>query len=303
MSWANIGAAAITAAGSYMSAKQANKGKSNIVSGAQLNSDQIPVSNQVGSFLSRDYSERIPEYTGDYSATLTPEEQSVLVQQSRLGALTSSWGDKFQPGYIDPEVDRTELANLNRAFYGDGLNPGAKALAEEQFAGTGGYWGDARAKGVMETYANTVTNPYNTWRSNALQNSYKNALDYSTIASETNKTNAALQQIPRLIQQYNLEKKYAEWLRTSPENAPYIDKALSFLGLGTNAATYQPASPSFMGTALSSLGSGLQVAALLQSMNKNNTNNDSSNNSALYNTLNNTQTNNAYLQQGNLTYS
>jgi len=49
----------------------------------------------------------------------------------------------------------------------------------------------------------------------------------------------ALQQVPRAIQQAGLTAKYNEWVRTRPENLPYINQALTFLGLGTG--TYTPA--------------------------------------------------------------
>jgi len=207
------------------------------------NPEQIALGKSLGTNLNT-LTSNVPSYTGDYTTPLTSEEQAVLSNQNRLNAMTEDWSSKFQPGYIDPEVDRIELANLNRAFYGDALNPGAKALAEEQFAGNGGYWGDARAKGIMGTYANTVTNPYNTWRSNALQNSYQNALNYATNRTNLNTANAQLQQVPRLITQYGLDKKYAEWIRGEESKRSYVDAALTFLNIGSKTATYTPAKQS-----------------------------------------------------------
>lgn len=182
----------------------------------------------------------LPQYSGEFAAPLSEYEQQIQDNNARLNAMSGSWSDKFQPGYIDPEVASTTYKDLNRQFYGNEIDPGVKALTEEQFAGTGGYWGNARAQGVLGAYKNTVTDPYNTWRANALQNSYTNALNYGKTVSDLNTAGAAVAAIPRSVAQLGLDKEYAEWIRTRPENKDYVDAALNFLNLSSVTNTYTP---------------------------------------------------------------
>ncbi len=208
----------------------------------QLNPEQRQVTQQIGPLLQAQLSKGPSYYTGRLVEPITGGEQTAIDQSSRLAAMTGDWSTRFQPGEINPEVNATELANLNRQFYGSELSPGAKALAEEQYAGTGGYWGGARANAVMGTYKDTVTNPYQNWRSTALQNSYQNALNYAQGQNIINQTNATIQSIPRVIKQYGLDKTYTDYTNANAAYAQQINQALNFLGIST--ATYTPAQPS-----------------------------------------------------------
>lgn len=204
------------------------------------NPEQKTLNKGLSGVLNTAMAGELPQYSGEFAAPLSEYEQQIQDNNARLNAMSGSWADKFQPGVIDPEVDKTEWDKYNKAFYGDGLQPGAKALAEEQFAGTGGYWGDARAKGVIDTYGRTVTDPYNQFRSNALQNSYTNALNYGKTMSDLNVAGAEIAGIPRGVAQMGLDKEYAEWIRTRPENKDYVDAALNFLQLSSVTNTYTP---------------------------------------------------------------
>ena len=204
-------------------------------------------------------------YGGQYAAPMTADEQAAIDRQNRLAAMGEGWASHYQPGQINPEVDATEWQNLNRKFYGDGLDPGAKALAEEQFAGPGGYWGSARAKGVMDTYGRTVTDPYQQFRSGALQSSYNNALNYQTGQSATNLQAGQMSSLPRQIQQYGLDKQYTEWVRGREEMATYMKGALDFLSV-TKPAIQQETKTSPWAHVLSGVGSGLSTAAMMGAM-------------------------------------
>lgn len=202
-----------------------------------LNPEQVSLTKTLGPYLTKSIGQETPQYTGDFTAEYTPLEQTNLDNQSRLSAMTSDWSKYYQPGQINSEVDANEWRNLNQKFYGDGINPGAKALAEEQYAGSGGFWGTPRANAVLSEYNNTVVNPYQDFRSTALQNSYQNALNYGTTASGINQATATMAAVPRAIKQYGLEQKYNEWVRTRPESQKYIDQALNFLGISTGTMT------------------------------------------------------------------
>ena len=62
--------------------------------------------------------------------------------------------------------------------------------------------------------------------------------------------------LPRLIEQAEINAKLQEFIRTSPEMSPLIDKMLSFLGITTQAA-YNPAMNSNEGAGISSLIKGV----------------------------------------------
>jgi hypothetical protein len=223
-----------------------------------FNPEQTALNKQLGPLLQSTLSNGAPTYTGNYTAPLTASEQEVLNNQNRLSNMVSGWSSSFQPGYINPETNATELSNLNSQFYGSGNSPGAKALAEEQFAGpSGSYWGSARAKGVLDTYNDTVTTPYQNWRSTALQNSYNNALAYSNNVSTLNTANEALQQVPRLIEQYGLDQQYKEWTRGQEANQKYINSALDFLNISSATSTYTPGKTGLLDTIVSSAMSGV----------------------------------------------
>lgn len=256
MSWVATGmaiSAGLGAAGGMMT----KKGKYEYNPYGQLNPEQIAMTKQLGPEMQRKAMTGAPTYTGDYTADFTPGQQAVLGNQARLSAMSEGWQNQFQPGQINPEVDANEWRNYNQAFYGTGEGgyPGAKALAEEQYAGSGGYWGTPRAQAVTNAYTTNVMNPYQNWRSEALQKSYENALNYATNRSGVNQVTAAMEETPRAIKQYGLDQQYNEWVRGQNMSKEYVDQALSFLGLRTGSAEYKPAEQTTTGKVLSGLGS------------------------------------------------
>jgi hypothetical protein len=252
--------AGVSAYGATQSAKAAAKGGYQYDKYGQLNPEQKGMSGQLSTILGNALGNQTPQYEGQYSADIGAGEQNAINQQANLAGMTGNWASKFQPGYIDQEIADTTYKDLNKKFYGDALNPGSKALAEEQFAGRGGYWGDARAKGVLGEYQNTVVDPYNTWRANALQNSFQNALNYAGVGTGVNSANQQMQKITRDLQQYGLDQQYTEWVRTRPESLPYINQALQFMGLSTGTAEYKPGPVSTTGMMLQGIGSGIAGA-------------------------------------------
>jgi hypothetical protein len=178
---------------------------------------------------------------------MTAEEQNILNNQSRLNALDESWAPFYQPGYINPEIDQREWNDLNQKFFGNGIYPGAKALAEEQYAGSSGFWGTPRANAVLNEYNASVIDPYRSIRSDMLQKSYQNALDYAANRASLNTTGAQIQALPRLIKQYGLDQKYNEWVRGSTERQNMVDRAINFLGLSTVSQTTTPGDEGIMG--------------------------------------------------------
>jgi hypothetical protein len=68
-------------------------------------------------------------------------------------------------------------------------------------------------------------------------------------------------QLPRMIEQAELTAKLQEFVRTSPEMSPLIDKMLGYLGIQTQAAYNQPYTPSpfmqFLTAAAPGVGAGV----------------------------------------------
>ena len=68
-------------------------------------------------------------------------------------------------------------------------------------------------------------------------------------------------QLPRMIEQAELTAKLQEFIRTTPEMSPLIDKMLGYLGVQTQAAYNQPYTPSpflqFLSSVVPGIGSGI----------------------------------------------
>lgn len=259
------GGTALSAFGGYKSAKAASK----------TNTEFLDPYNTRGMAawatpLIQERTKNQSVYGGDYAAPMTDQETEIMNRQARLSAMGEGYADQFQPGVINPEVDATEFKNLQRKFYGDGFDPGVKALTEEQFAGpSGSYWGGARAKGVMDAYGRTVTDPYQNFRSEALQKSYQNALDYQARQSETNVRAAEMSALPRQIKQYGLDKQYDEWVRGREEMADYMNKALQYLSVTGMTQTTTPGKPDPLAYIASGAGNFLSSAAMIGAMQPN----------------------------------
>lgn len=228
-----------------------------------LNQQQKDLMQSIGSYYGNAFAggKGFPQYSGEYAAPMNESETQAIANQADLANAYASWRSSYTPGFINPEVDANELRKYNENFYGTAGRPGVRALTDEAFAGNSGYWGGARAQADLNAYKDTVTDPYQNWRSTALQNSYTNALNYAKTGSEVNTTNQSLQQVPRLIQQYGLDQAYKEWVRTRPESSGNIDAALKFIDLTTMAQEYEPGTNSQWGTLGSILGGAAGIVA------------------------------------------
>ena len=205
-----------------------------------------------------------PLYTGEFNSPYTDVEQANLNRQTALASNVADWSSKFQPGQLNPEVESQEMKSLMDTYRGTtGIGPGIQDIIQEQYAGPGGagYWGNARANAVLGGLSEYVTNPYLQGRSNRLQNSYGNALNYASGATGVNQQTGAMAAVPRLIKDYGLDAKYNEWIRGQNTTQQYINDALSFMNLSTVTNTYVPGQKGMIGdlgavagAALGSLG-------------------------------------------------
>lgn len=63
--------------------------------------------------------------------------------------------------------------------------------------------------------------------------------------------------LPRMIAQEELNKEFAEFVRTTPELSPILDLVMQIMNVGTQAAFYQPSTTGFLSEVL---GAGAKVA-------------------------------------------
>lgn len=231
-----------------------SKGGYSIDPYGQLNPEQKNMFQSIAPQINARAISGAPTYTGEYNSPYTDIENQNMQRQSRLSAMGEGWANQFQPGQLNPEVENTEYQALAKKFYGDGIDPGALALANEQYAGSGGYWGNARANAAINTYGKTVTDPYATGRSTRLQNSYANALGYTSAMNALRESTQKLAEVPRLIKDYGLDKQYNEWVRGQNMSKEYVDQALQFISIPTKSAEYKAGKQGMIGTLGSAAG-------------------------------------------------
>ena len=201
-----------------------------------LNPEQKALTQQLGPQL-KSLTANPSFYSGNYTADMTPGEQDVLTQNSRLSALgekglSSALLGEFPEDYYQNSVYKPLLKQ-----YKEDIQPSI----EESYAGPNGsgYYGSARANAVSKGYRDvydTLANKRAELAWNA-QNNIPNAIN---AANSLSTTSAAIQAAPRLIKQYGLDKQYEEWTRGKAEQKAYIDQALDFLNISTVTDTYTP---------------------------------------------------------------
>lgn len=200
------------------------------------NAEQIGVNRNLSGVIDQNLSSGPNLYTGDFTADMSPEEQAAIGNQARLASMTGDWANYYQPGQVNQQVADNQLARYKKLFEEE-ISP----LVNEAYAGNGsGYWGGARAGANVKALRDTVTDPYSNWYSDELSKSYDRALNYGGQASSINQANISAQAVPRLIKQYGLDQKYADWTRGETAKKSYVDAALNFLNLSSGTTTYTP---------------------------------------------------------------
>lgn len=202
-----------------------------------------PMQRQLGQntfdYLSRIISSGAPTYGGDYTAPLTAGEQEMIARNARLSALAERGLEPLLRGEFPEEYYQKSIYRPLLKQYQEDIQP----EIEEQYAGTGGYWGSARAGAVGRGYRDL----YDTLAAKRAELGYQAMRDVPNAiqaASQLTATEAATQQIPRLIKQYGLDKQYEEWVRSQNFSQQAIDQALNFLNISTVTERYNPGQPS-----------------------------------------------------------
>jgi len=176
-----------------------------------------------------------PLYGGDYTSPLTAGEQEAIDRNARISRLAEEGLSFGLKGEFPEEYYQSNVYKPAMKQWTEDVLPGL----EEQYAGSGGYWGSARAnavaKGLRDLYDKLVGSRADlAWQARNAVPSFVNA------ANALSQTEAQMQQIPRLIKQYGLDQKYNEWVRQQGANQQAINQALGFLDISTVTEKYNP---------------------------------------------------------------
>lgn len=220
----------------------------------QLNPEQTSMTKALGPWLQSAAMNPAQQYTGEYTAPVSSGEQTAIDRNARLSALGEKGLEPLLAGEFPEDYYQNTLYKPMLKQWQEDVQP----QVEESYAGPGGYWGSARAGAVGKGYRDLM-DTLAAKRSELAWNVQQNVPNAITAANSLSTTEASIQSIPRIIQQYGLDKKYTEWVRTRPESLPYIQYALNFLGLSTG--TYIPAEKATLGADLAKIAAAVAMAA------------------------------------------
>lgn len=224
-----------------------------------FNPEQIALTQQLGPML-QSLLGNAPSYQGQLSTDMRPEFMDIISQSGRLNALAQPGYERLLSGEFPEEEFQAGFATPTRKSFAEDIQP----LIEEQYAGSGGYWGSARAGAVLDEYRKQVSDPIAEQRGKLGIEAMQWPGRYGGLIQQAQATAASIQDMPRVIQQYGLDRQYNEWVRTQQANIQYINAALSFLGLSSVA--YMPREPSLFEQMLPGMAQGATTAITAAAM-------------------------------------
>lgn len=227
-----------------------------IQTASSMSPGQTALSQKLGPYLTGQIGKSLPGYEGQSVAGLTPEE---LAGMSRIRSLTGEPIQGLESAYqryltgdpttqINPETTenffRKSIYDPSLRDFREDVLPGI----EEAYVGPGTYWGSARADAVREAsegfasdmagkraelaYADEQS------RRSLSESAADRALNAGQLSTQYGAYDLAKQQailqteaLPRMLEQAQLDWDYNEYLRTAPENSPYMSMALQYLGV------------------------------------------------------------------------
>lgn len=182
-------------------------------------------------------------YSGDFTAPLTQGESDIISRNSRLSALSDQRLADLISGQFDEQAFQDAVYKPLLKQYQEDILP----QMQEQYAGSGGYWGSARADAVRGQYQD-MQDTLAAERAKQLMANKQLSLQALTAAPGVASGNMAIQAVPRQISQYGLDQKYNDYVRTSNQNQQYVNQAMQFLNLSTKTSTYTPGKQGMIGT-------------------------------------------------------
>jgi len=248
--WPLVVGAIASAAGSYLNAKNASKGKWEYDPYGQLNPEQKSVMQTMGPQINSKIAAGPQTYQGQLTAPWTAGEQTGLDQWRTSYAKALQGLDPLLTGKIDENYWQKAQVDPMMKIQKEQVDP---ALAEAWSGPGNTYYGSARANAVQKSYTD-LTDTLAAKRAELQHEAMYAPLTAGPVAAGLATTGQALEAAPRLVQQYDLTAKYNEWVRGNNEYKSYLDTALNFLGVSSVSAQYQEAPPNPWAYALQAAG-------------------------------------------------
>ena len=192
--------------------------------------EQKAMHQKLGPYLTGKLGAAADLYKGDYTAPMTQAEQDVLTQNARMSALGEQGLTNLLKGEFPEQYYRDTIYQPQLKSWQEDILP----QINESYAGPSGagFFGSARGGATAKSGRDLMDN-LNAQRGNLAWNVQQNVPNAITAANALSTTSAAIQSTPRLIQQYGLDREYAEWVRGGQEQQKYVDQAIQFMGLSS----------------------------------------------------------------------
>jgi hypothetical protein len=267
-------------AGSSIGKKK--KEEPQVVTQPALHPEQEKMISDLGKYISDNLGKPLEQYSGSYVAPITQQQKNAM---SNLENLTWNFTPQVTQNakYASDALIRAlnTDAGMKEAedYYQQAIhNQALKSFQEEilptiqkAYAGPGTYWGSDRAGAVKDAStdlagqlagirAQIMFDTRNALENRALQaaaqiHQYEQFMQNLGLAAEQARTGFGLNkssslfdmgEIIRQAEQLELDRQYSEWLRTRPENSPYLQAALNFMGLPTTVSYGVPKTPGLL---------------------------------------------------------
>ena len=228
-----------------------------------LNKEQQAMMEKLFPYLTSKIGEGLPSWQGNFVAPMTDVEsmsQEKLKEYVSGGntAFTESVRGAFESGikgmdpndtiaywnkYMRPEQERLwseEIQpTIREAYVGPGTFYGTPRVNTEVTAKT-----NLESKG-LEDLGNKIFSERDSARG-LLPAAGAFASQYEKMPLDRIEAGFQFGGLPRALEQADLAARYAEFVRTTPELSPILDKALAALGIQTQAGFFQPGDEGIM---------------------------------------------------------
>jgi len=254
--------------------------------GVQTGSSLTPGQQQLADLLTGIFSQNLGQTGTPYPGTLGPTGPNAT-QQTAMNSLTKLLEGGLDQGFMTEirgalsdvfsdtgDVSNKTIESLIRKPAIKNLQEVVLPEVEESFAGPGTFWSSARAEAEQNATQNTA-DQMATGEANLRYNTKQAAMDrkVQAIPGATNLllapaelTSALSQSLFSMGTQINAQSaqtmllQYQDWLRTQPENSPYLNAALSMLGIPFMYAFLQQPTQGALGQLLQGIGAIMGTA-------------------------------------------
>jgi hypothetical protein len=228
-----------------------------------LNPEQVKMYQAWAPTVTAQAGKELPMYGStwqDYTAPMGQSEKDMVARNARMSALGEQGLSSLLKGEFPEQYYRDTIYQPALKNWQEDILP----QISESYAGPngGGFYGSARGNAVTRN-ARDLSSSLAAQRAQLAWNVQQNVPNAVAAANSLSQTESNIQSMPRLIQDYGMQKLYDEWVRTRPENSPYLNAALNFLNLSTVTERYRPTQLSQSQAATRGLGVGGMTADMI----------------------------------------